>query len=145
MKCNGLKYLKAGHVPTKIDTAKQKEWVKETLHPAIKQAQKVECYPLFTDASHFILHPFICALCCISRLFIKASSGCNRSNVLGTVDAISKEVIILCNSTYINAQTIVDYLTLIKEHHADKSVKIVLNNALYPLQARPVNSNRLGD
>jgi len=55
MKRNGLKYLKAGHVPAKADTAKQKEWVKETLGPAIKQAQKGECYLFFMDASHFIL------------------------------------------------------------------------------------------
>lgn len=131
MKRNGLKYLKAGHVPAKADTAKQKEWVRETLDPAIKQSQKGECYLFFMDASHFILQPFICALWCISRLFIKASSGRNRINVLGAVDAISKEVITLCNTTYINAQTIVDFLTLIKERYADKPVKIVLDNARY--------------
>ncbi|MDX9909850.1 MAG: IS630 family transposase, partial [Mariniphaga sp.] len=131
MKRNGLKYLKAGHVPAKADTVKQKQWVKETLEPAIEQAQKGECYLFFMDASHFILQPFICALWCMSRLFIKASSGRNRINVLGAVDAISKEVITLCNTTYINAQTIVDFLIRIKERYADKPVKIVLDNARY--------------
>lgn len=131
MKRSGLKFLKAGHIPAKADTVKQKEWVKETLEPAIKQAQKGECYLFFMDASHFILQPFICALWCMSRLFIKASSGRNRINVLGAVDAISKEVITLCNTTYINAQTIVDFLIQIKERYGDKPIKIVLDNARY--------------
>ncbi len=47
------------------------------------------------------------------------------------MDAISKEVITLCNTTYINAQTIVDFLIRIKERYADKPVKIVLDNARY--------------
>ena len=131
MKRNGLKHLKAGHIPAKADTAKQKQWAKETLGPAIEQAQKGECYLFFMDASHFILQPFICALWCMSRLFIKASSGRNRINVLGAVDAISKEVITLCNNTYINAQTIVDFLIQIKERYGDKPIKIVLDNARY--------------
>lgn len=131
MKRNGLKHLKAGHIPAKANTVKQKEWVKTTLEPAIGQAQKGECHLFFMDASHFILQPFICALWCISRLFIKASSGRNRINVLGAVDAISKEVITLCNTTYINAQTIVDFLILIKERYGDRPIKIVLDNARY--------------
>ncbi len=35
------------------------------------------------------------------------------------------------NTTYINAQTIVDFLIRIKERYADKPVKIVLDNARY--------------
>lgn len=131
MKRNGLKHLKAGHIPAKANTVKQKEWVKTTLEPAIEQAQKGECHLFFMDASHFILQPFICALWCISRLFIKASSGRNRINVLGAVDAISKEVVTLCNTTYINAQTIVDFLILIKERYGERPIKIVLDNARY--------------
>jgi hypothetical protein len=131
MKRNGLKYLKAGHIPSQANTIKQKDWVKTTLDPAIKQAQKGECYLFFMDVSHFTLQPFICALWCISRLFIKTSSGRNRINVLGAVEAISKEVITLCNTTFINAQTIFDFLIQIKECYGDKPVKIVLDNARY--------------
>ena len=54
---------------------------------------------LFIDAAHFILQPFICALWCVARLFIKAASGRNRINVLGAVNAITKEVITYTNTT----------------------------------------------
>jgi len=40
MKRQGLHFIKTGHIPAKADAEKQKEWVKTTLEPAIKEAQK---------------------------------------------------------------------------------------------------------
>ena len=131
MKRHGLRYLQTGHIPAKADTAKQQQWVKEKLEPAIEEAQKGECHLLFMDAAHFILEPFICALWCVARLFVKASSGRNRINVLGVVNALTKEVITISNTTYITAQTIVDFLKQLKKHYGDKPLKIVLDNARY--------------
>lgn len=131
MKRHGLRYIKTGHVPAKADAAKQQEWLKATLEPAIEQAQNGECHLLFIDAAHFILQPFICALWCVVRLFIKAASGRNRINVLGAVNAITKEVITLSNTTYISAETIVAFFKQLKEHYGDLPLKIVLDNARY--------------
>lgn len=131
MKHNGLRYIKTGHIPAKADTEKQRQWVKSTLEPAIKEAQNGECHLLFMDAAHFILEPFICALWCIARLFVKASSGRNRINVLGTVNAITKEVITLSNTTFISAETIVSFLIQLKQHYQSLPLKIVLDNARY--------------
>lgn len=131
MKHHGLRYIKTGHIPAKADTEQQQRWVKTTLEPAIKEAQNGECHLLFMDAAHFVLGPFICALWCIARLFVKASSGRNRINVLGTVDAITKEVITLANTTFISAQTIVSFLLQLRQHYGDMPLKIVLDNARY--------------
>ena len=49
MKRHGLLYLQTGHIPTKADTAKQQQWLKEKLEPATKEAQKGECHLLFMD------------------------------------------------------------------------------------------------
>ncbi len=100
MKRHGLRYLQTGHIPAKSDTEAQQKWVKEKLDPAIEEAQNGACHLLFMDAAHFILQPFICALWCVARLFIKASAGRNRINVLGAVNAITKEIITLNNTTY---------------------------------------------
>lgn len=62
MKRQGLRFIKTGHIPAKAVAEKQKEWVKTTLEPAIKEARKGECHLLFMDAAHFILQPFICSL-----------------------------------------------------------------------------------
>ena len=131
MKRNGLHYIKTGHIPSKADTEKQQQWMKTTLEPAINEAINGECYLLFMDAAHFILQPFICALWCMTRLFIKAPAGRNRINVLGVVNAITKEVITSNNTTYISAETIVEFLTQLREYYVELPLKIVLDNARY--------------
>ena len=131
MKKHGLHYIKTGHIPAKADVEKQRQWVESTLGPAIEEAQKGECHLLFMDAAHFILQPFICALWCVKRLFIKASSGRNRINVLGVVNAITKEVFTLCNTTFISAETTVVFLKQLRKHYGDLPLKIVLDNARY--------------
>jgi transposase len=131
MKRHGLRYLQTGQIPAKADTQKQQQWVQEKLEPAIKEAQNGECHLLFMDAAHFILQPFICALWCVTRLFIKASAGRNRINVLGVVNATTKEVLTLSNTTYITAETIIVFLKQLKEHYGTLPLKIVLDNARY--------------
>ncbi len=131
MNRHGLRYLQTGHIPANADSEKQQQWVKEKLEPAIEEAQNGECHLLFLDAAHFILQPFICALWCVARLFIKGSAGRNRINILGAVNAITKEVHTLNNTTFINAQTILAFLRQLKEHYGEIPLKIVLDNARY--------------
>jgi transposase len=64
-------------------------------------------------------------------MFIKAASGRNRINLLGAVNAITKEVITLSNTTSITAETIVAFLKQLKEHYGKIPIKIVLDNARY--------------
>ena len=103
MKRNKLRYIKTGHIPAKADTEKQHQWVETTLEPTIAEAQKGECHLLFMDAAHFVLEPFVCAMWCLTRFFVKASAGRNRINVLGVVNAITKEILTVNNTSYINA------------------------------------------
>jgi transposase len=131
MKRHGLRYLQTGHIPAKADTVKQQQWVKDKLEPAIKEAQKGACQLLFMDAAHFILQPFVYALWCKVRLFIKASAGRNRINVLGVVNAITKEILTINNTSYITAETIIVFLKKLREHYGNIPLKIVLDNARY--------------
>jgi transposase len=128
---NGFRCRKMGHIPAKADPQKQHDYVDNTLTPVIEKAEKNECHLLFMDASHFILQPFICRVWSKVRLFIKASAGRNRINVLGAVNAISKEVSTLINQTYITAETIVTFLHQLKEQYRDAPIFIVLDNARY--------------
>jgi transposase len=131
MKRLGFRYRKMGHVPAKADNQKQHEWVESQLEPVIDKARNNECQLLFSDAAHFILQPFITRVWSIKRLFVKASAGRNRINVLGAVNAITKEVITLINQTYITADTLVDFLHQLKERYATTPIYIVLDNARY--------------
>lgn len=131
MKRHELKFIKCGHIPAKADNDKQHQWVETELKPVIEAAQKEEVHLFFCDAAHFVLQPFLCSLWCAFRVFIKASAGRNRINVLGAVNAITKEVITFTNTTYITSSTLIDFLKLLKEKHADKPIAIVLDNARY--------------
>jgi transposase len=64
------------------------------------------------------------------RTFLKTSHGRNRINVLGAVNAISKEVTTLINTTYITAETVMEFLVQLKEKYS-KPIVIVLDNAKY--------------
>ena len=127
----GFKHRQTGHIPSKADPVKQYEWKEKTLDPAIKEAENGKCYLFFCDAAHFVLAPFICKVWSLTRKFVKASAGRNRINVLGAVDAVTKEVITMINNTFIDAEVIVAFLYQLKETHLDKPIKIVLDNARY--------------
>lgn len=131
MKKHGFGYRKMGHVPAKADTQKQRDWLADTLTPVMKKVADNECHLLFMDAAHFVLQPFICSVWSKARMFVKASAGRNRINVLGVVDAFTQEVTTLINQTYINADTVVEFLYQLKEHYKDSPIFIVLDNARY--------------
>jgi transposase len=105
--------------------------VDSKLKAAIEAARQGKVHLLFLDAAHFVLQPFICCLWCMATIFIKAASGRNRINVLGAVHAISKKVVTLTNATYINAETLIVFLKLLKNNFCDKPLIIVLDNARY--------------
>ena len=131
MKRHGLRFIKCGHLPAKTDSQTQHQWVEEKLKPAIEAARKGKVHLFFVDAVHFVLQPFLCCLWCVARVFIKAASGRNRINVLGAVHAISKKIVTIINTGYINADTLVDFLKLLKKKFSDKPIVIVLDNVRY--------------
>ena len=100
--------------------------------PRLKSAQKLERSVYFMDAAHFVLGSFIGYLWCIVRIFIPASSGRSRYNVLGAIDAVTHQLITVCNETYINACTVCELLRKIREVTVGNiPVTLVLDNARY--------------
>lgn len=124
--------IKTGHVPAKANREKQEEFLQDTLEPLIQEAQQENIHLLFMDAAHFVMGVFQCILWCVERIFVKSSSGRKRYNVLGAVDAITKQIHILTNEEYINAVCIIDFLEQIRAYYKDdKPIYIVLDNARY--------------
>ena len=61
---------------------------------------------LFLDAAHFVYGAFLGSLWCFARVFIRSPSGRQRFNVLGTLDAVTRQVHLFTNETYITAQSV---------------------------------------
>lgn len=131
LKRHQFRFLKTGHIPAKLNNTAQLKWVEQTLKPVIEAAQNEEVHLFFMDAAHFVLQPFLCCLWSIARVFVKASAGRNRINVIGAVNAITKEITTFTNTDYIDANTIVSFLKIVKEKYRDKPIAIVLDNARY--------------
>lgn len=68
---------------------------------------------------------------CFVRLFIGSPAGRKRFNVLGALNAVTREVLVLANETYINSQTICEMLWKIAENVGHGQITVVLDNARY--------------
>jgi transposase len=132
MKRHKLRYLKAGQIPAKANTEAQKDFLENTLNPLIDRAKLHEIHLLFMDSAHPVMSVFLCALWCVQRLFIKSSSGRKRLNILGAVNAITQNINFMTNETYINAETVIQFLYQLRIYYFDmKPIYIVLDNARY--------------
>lgn len=127
----GMKRLKTGQIPAKADSKKQRNWHDETLKPLINRAENGEIHLFFVDAAHFVFAPFLCYLWCFARVFINGAAGRKRFNVLGALNAITKQVHFCTNSESVNALTVIELLYQLAIYYFDKPIFIVLDNARY--------------
>lgn len=85
----------------------------------------------FVDAAHFVFGTFLCCLWSFVRLYVRAASGRQRFNVLGAINAVSRELIAVSNTTVVNTQTMCELLRKIAAQGLAGPVTLVLDNARY--------------
>lgn len=68
---------------------------------------------------------------CFVRYFIPTPTGRKRLNVLGAVDALTKELITVINATTVNAETMCQLLARVAAHVPSGPITLVLDNARY--------------
>jgi len=78
-----------------------------------------------------VLAPFLGFLWSFTRYFIKAPCGRQRFNVLGAINAITHELVMITNDTYINSQSVCELLRKIAGLGLTVPITIVLDNARY--------------
>ena len=75
---------------------------------------------------------FLGYLWSFTRIFIKSPSGRQRFNVLGAINAISKELVLVTNTSYITSMQICEMLVKIAIRRTEAiPITIVLDNARY--------------
>lgn len=126
----GAGYRKVCGIPAKADVEKQRIFKEESLDPRLKEAKSETRTVFFMDAAHFVLGAFLSYLWCLSRVFVKTPSGRQRFNVLGALNAISKELLTVTNDTYITSIQVCELLELIKKK-TKGPITIILDNAKY--------------
>lgn len=131
LKKMGMRLLKVGQIPAKADPKEQKKFKKKELEPRLKEAKEGTRIVFFVDAAHFVMGGFLGFVWCRSRKFIQTPSGRKRYNVLGALNALTKEVIAVTNDTYINSESVCELLEKLKKQHPDKPITLFLDNAKY--------------
>ncbi len=78
-----------------------------------------------------MLGAFLGILWSFSRLFVKTSAGRRRFNVLGALNAITHELVMVTNDTYITADSVCELLRRIAKLNLGMPITLVLDNARY--------------
>ena len=68
---------------------------------------------------------------CFSRVFIGTPPGRKRYNVLGAINAVSMELTMVSNDTYINAKSVCLLLKKLYLQYLEQPITLVLDNARY--------------
>jgi transposase len=133
----GLRYRKVAAIPvppkkTIEEHAQEQARFRETeLEPALAEARAGRRAVFFVDAAHFVWAPFLGCLWCLSRLFVRSATGRKRYNVLGALNAVTHEVIRVCNEGYVTADTVCTLLRTLAGAGLQVPITIVLDNARY--------------
>lgn len=85
----------------------------------------------FADAAHFVLGSFLGWLWCLTRVFVRASSGRQRYNVLGAINAVTLELVRVTNDGYITATTVCALLGQLAALNLTVPITVVMDNARY--------------
>ncbi len=109
-----MRCLKVGFVPGKSTNPdkieEQENFRQQKLEPLLEEAKVGNRAVLFVDAAHFVHRAYLGFIWCFTRIFIPSPSGRKRLNVLGAINAVTKEVITVTNETDINAVTVCELL-----------------------------------
>lgn len=118
-------------IPVRADVAAQEIFKTETLEPLIEQAQQKQIHLFFVDAAHFVLLPFLGYLYSLSVRYLKAASGRKRFSVLGALNAITKELVLITEHAYVNAMSVCALLEKLHKQFRDLPIVLIMDNARY--------------
>jgi transposase len=127
----GIEWRKVSSIPAKVDIDAQKKFHDEQLQPRLEEAKTGKRAVYFVDAAHFVLGAFLGYLWSLTRIFVRTPSGRQRFNVLGALNAITKELLTITNDSYITSIQVCELLVKIAECSSGIPITLVLDNARY--------------
>lgn len=130
IKSIGIRHRKVNSIPAKANIEAQKKFHDEQLQPRLEEAKAGKRIVYFVDAAHFVLGAFLGYLWSFVRMFVRTPSGRQRFNILGALNAITKELITITNDTYITSTQVCELLRKIAKTTASP-VTLILDNARY--------------
>jgi transposase len=109
----------------------QQKFLDTQLRPRLDEAAAGRRHVFFVDAPHFVFGTFLCCLWSLVRVFVKATSGRQRFNVLGAWNAVTRELLAITNTTVVKTDTMCDLLRTIAARGLRGPTTLVLDKARY--------------
>lgn len=131
LKQMGMKCRKVGCIPAKADPDQQADFLSQQLQPRLDEAKAGLRAVFFVDAAHFVLAPFLGFVWCFARVFIQAPAGRQRFNVLAALNAITHDLVLVTNDSYITATSVCALLHQLAALNLTVPITLVLDNARY--------------
>lgn len=131
MKSMGMRCLKVGAVPAKVDVEAQEEYKQKKLEPRLEEAKAGQRAVFFVDSAHFVMGAFLGLIWCFERVFVRTPSGRKRFNVLAALNAVTHEVLTVTNDTYITGTQVCELLYKLAALGLTIPITLVLDNARY--------------
>ena len=138
IKSIGVSHRKVSSIPAKVNIEAQRKFHDEELQPQLNEALAGKRSVYFVDAAHFVLGAFLGYLWSFTRVFVRTPSGRQRFNVLGALNATTKELVTITNDTYITSQQVCELLKKLAKNSA-VPITLVLDNARYQRCALVMN------
>jgi transposase len=127
----GLRCRKVGMLPAKADPDAQAAYLEAQLEPRLAEAQAGTRAVFFVDAAHFVLAPFLGFLWSFVRIFVQAPAGRQRFNVLAALNAVTHELVMVTNDSYITAESVCELLRQLAALQLAIPITLFLDNARY--------------
>jgi transposase len=133
----GLRYRRVAAIPVppkktiEEHAREQSRFLAQELEPRLQEARAGRRAVFFVDAAHFVWAPFLGCLWCLARLFVRSATGRQRYNVLGALNAVTHDVIRVCNAGYVTADTVCTLLRTLAGAGLRVPLTLVLDNARY--------------
>jgi transposase len=135
----GMAPRRVGPVPAKADPVEPRRFLDQELQPLLDEAVAGKRAVWFVDGAHFLHAAILGMVWSFVRLFIRSPSGRKRYNILGAVNAVTKQMIWVSSIGTINQSTLVELIKKILAHQNSLSlfqplarpITLVLDNARY--------------
>jgi transposase len=126
-----LSPLPGGKLSIEELVEQQAEFLQQQLIPLLQRALAGKCEAFFVDAVHPVQGFHTAKVWCERKLYQRTSSGRNRINVLGALNAATRQLYSLYNDSYVNAQTMVELMEWLRKDHRYRRIFLILDNARY--------------
>lgn len=120
-----------GKLPIHELNERQNAFLRQTLFPLLAKARRHACEVFFVDATHPVQGFHQGEVWSKEPIVVRTSTGRQRVNILGALNALRPELYSVTEEKYINSITVCKLIEYLREEHPGRQLYLVMDNASY--------------